>query len=50
MAEGTARGQPQSALDMVIAAIGTVNACLVVTDNEKDFVGIKIFNPVRGMV
>ena len=48
MAEGTAKGQPRSALDMIIAAIGTVRACLVVTDNEKDFRNaVDIFNPLR---
>lgn len=37
MAEGTAKGQTRSALAMISAAIGTVHACRVVTDNEKDF-------------
>ena len=42
MAEGTAKGQP------LIAAIGTVNACLVVTDNEKDFRNaVDFFNLLR---
>lgn len=47
MAEGTAMGRPRSALDMVIAAIAEANDCLVVTDNERDFAGVKIFNPLR---
>ena len=48
MAEGTTKGQPRSALDMIIAAIGAVNTCLVVTDNEKDFRNaVEIFNPLR---
>jgi predicted nucleic acid-binding protein len=48
MAEGTAKGQPRSALDMIIAAIGAVNTCLVVTDNEKDFRdAVDFFNPLR---
>ncbi|MDF0519706.1 type II toxin-antitoxin system VapC family toxin [Bradyrhizobium yuanmingense] len=47
MAEGKAAGKPRSALDMIIAAIAAVNECVVVTDNEKDFAGIKVFNPVR---
>jgi toxin FitB len=47
MAEGTAKGRPRSALDMIIAAIAEANACIVVTDNEKDFAGIKIVNPLR---
>ena len=47
MAEGTARGRPRSALDMMIAAVAEVNGCVVVTANEKDFTGLKIFNPMR---
>jgi predicted nucleic acid-binding protein len=48
MAEGTAKGQPRSALDMIIAAIGAVNTCLVVTDNERDFRdAVDCFNPLR---
>lgn len=47
MAEGTAAGRPRSALDMIIAAVAEANGCIVVTDNEKDFEGIDIINPVR---
>ena len=47
MADGTARGHPRSALDMIIAAIAEVNGCVVVTDNEKDFTGLKYVNPLR---
>ena len=47
MADGTARGRPRSALDMIIAAIAEVNGCVVVTDNEKDFTGLKFVNPHR---
>lgn len=47
MAEGTARGRPRSALDTIIAAIAESNDCTVVTDNEKDFAGIDIINPLR---
>lgn len=47
MAEGTRAGRPRSALGMQIAAIAQVNDCLLVTDNEKHFAGIKIFNPLR---
>lgn len=50
MTEGKMAGKPRSGLDMIIAAVANANDCVVVTDNEKDFVGIKIFNPVRGMV
>jgi predicted nucleic acid-binding protein len=47
MAEGTASGRPRSALDMMIAAIAEANDCIVVTDNEKDFAGLPIVNPMR---
>jgi len=47
MAEGKSKGRPRSALDTIIAAVAEVNECAVVTDNEKDFVGIKIVNPLR---
>ena len=47
MAEGTARGRPRSALDMIIAAVAEANDCVVVTDNERDFAGLEIVNPVR---
>ena len=47
MADGTAKGRPWSALDMIIAAIAEANGCVVVTDNEKDFAGLKFVNPLR---
>jgi predicted nucleic acid-binding protein len=47
-AEGTVAGRPRSALDMIIAAIAESNICTVVTDNERDFVGIDTINPIRG--
>lgn len=47
MAEGTARGQPRSALDMIVAAVAEANGCVVVTDNEGDFAGLDILNPLR---
>jgi predicted nucleic acid-binding protein len=50
MAEGKAAGRPRSGLDMIIAAVATANQCVVVTDNEKDFAGIQIVNPMRGAV
>jgi len=49
MAEGKAAGKPRSALDVIIAAVAVANDCVVVTDNEKDFAGIKVLNPVRGV-
>ena len=47
MAEGTAIGRPRSALDMIIAAVAEANDCVVVTDNQKDFAGVKFINPLR---
>lgn len=47
MAGGTTTGRPRSPLDMIVAAIAEVNDCIVVTDNEKDFGGLKIINPLR---
>lgn len=47
MADGRAAGRPRSAFDMIIAAIAGANDCIVVTDNEKDFSGLPIINPVR---
>lgn len=48
MVESRAAGRPRSALDMIIAAVGVAHACTIVTDNEKDFVGLRILNPMRG--
>lgn len=48
MAEGTTDGRPKSALDMIIAAVAETNDCVVVTDNEKDFAGREMINPLRG--
>ena len=47
MADGSAKGRPRTALDMIIAAIAEANGCLIVTDNEKDFAGLKFVNPLR---
>jgi predicted nucleic acid-binding protein len=47
MADGTAKGRPRSALDMIIAAVAEANGCVVVTDNERDFTGLKFVNPLR---
>jgi predicted nucleic acid-binding protein len=41
MAGGTTAGRPRSPLDMIVAAIAEANDCLVVTDNERDFAGLK---------
>ena len=32
---------------MIVAAIAQANDCIVVTDNERDFAGLKIVNPLR---
>ena len=48
MAEGKAQGRSRSALDMIIAAVALVNSCAVVTDNERDFYGVDVINPMRG--
>jgi toxin FitB len=45
MAEGTARGRPRSPLDMIVAAVAEANDCVAVTENERDFAGLKIANP-----
>lgn len=49
MTEGMAKGRPRSAVDTMIAAIAEANGCLVVTDNEKDFPGVKVVNPLRAV-
>ncbi len=48
MTEGKAAGRSRSALDMIIAAVAGANECVIVTDNEKDFAGLTIANPMRG--
>ncbi|MCI4679083.1 type II toxin-antitoxin system VapC family toxin [Rhodoblastus acidophilus] len=47
MADGKAQGRPRSALDTIIAAVAEAHGCTVVTDNEKDFEGVEIVNPLR---
>ncbi|MEP6878612.1 MAG: type II toxin-antitoxin system VapC family toxin [Nitrosospira sp.] len=47
MADGKAAGHPRNGLDMIIASVANANNCVVVTDNERDFSGLKIFNPLR---
>jgi predicted nucleic acid-binding protein len=47
MADGTVKDRPRSALDMIIAAVAAANGCVVVTDNERDFDGLKFVNPLR---
>lgn len=50
MADGKSSGRPRSGLDTIIAAIAAANECIVVTDNERDFIGISIVNPIRGTI
>lgn len=47
MADGKAKGRPRSALDTIIAAVADGNGCVVVTGNERDFVGVEVVNPLR---
>ena len=47
MAEGKAAGRPRNALDMIIASVAGANDCIVVTANERDFMGLTILNPLR---
>jgi hypothetical protein len=47
MAHRTAAGRPRNPLDMMIAAVAEANDCVVVTDNERDFAGVRIVNPLR---
>lgn len=49
MAEGTAKGRPRSPLDMIIAAVAETNDCVIVTENEKDFAGLRFVNPLRSI-
>jgi hypothetical protein len=32
---------------MILAAIAEANGCILVTDNEKHFAGLKFINPMR---
>ena len=48
MADGKDKGRPRSGLDTIIAAVAEANECVLVTDNERDFDGIEIVNPIRG--
>jgi len=47
MADGTVTGRPRNPLDMIIAAVAETNDCAIVTDNERDFAGLKFVNPMR---
>ena len=41
------RGHLTSETGHVYTAIAEANDCVVVTDNEKDFTGLKFVNPLR---
>jgi hypothetical protein len=47
MVDGRAKGRPRNALDMIIAAVAEANDCVIVTDNERDFEGMPVVNPLR---
>jgi len=47
MATGRQSGRQRDGLDMVIAAVAKANGCTLVTDNEKDFAGLSMINPMR---
>jgi predicted nucleic acid-binding protein len=47
MADGRIQGRTRSALDTIIAAVAKANDCVVVTDNERDFAGVQIVNPLQ---
>ena len=47
MADSKAKGRSRSALDAIIAATARANDCVVVTDNERDFVDVEVVNPFR---
>ena len=35
---------------MIIAAVAGANGCVIVTDNERDFAGLQIVNPLKGAI
>ena len=47
MAAVKSAGRPRSGLDMIIASVAGANDCVVVTNNERDFARLEIFNPMR---
>ena len=48
MAQGKAKSRPRSARDMIIAVVAEANGCVTVTNNERDFEGVEVLNPLRG--
>ena len=47
MVDGRTRGRPRNPLDMIVASVALVNDCTIVTDNERDFAELKVFNPMK---
>ena len=47
MAEGRAAGRQRDPMDMFIASVAIANECVIATDNEADFWGLDIVNPLR---
>ena len=47
MVEGKKIGRPRDGFDMIIASVARANDCIIATNNEKDFVGLKIINPLK---
>jgi hypothetical protein len=34
-------------VDVIIAAVAEVNDCVIATENERDFEGLSVVNPLR---
>ena len=49
MADGKAKGRSRNALDTIVAATARANHCVVVNDNERDFMDAEFIDPVRGI-
>lgn len=47
MADCERQGRPRGVSDMIIAATAAANDCTIVTDDEKDFSNLAVFNPIR---
>jgi len=47
MADGRAAGRQRDPMDMLIASVAIANECVIATDNEADFWGLDIINPLR---
>jgi hypothetical protein len=49
VSDGVRAGRPRSPVDMIIAAIAEANDCILATDNEKHFAGLRFINPMRAV-